>query len=427
MLEFLDAAYQFFPADPSPFVIGATRQANRFAILRGGNHRVRKIDLSGKVDRVKKLRDSDARLLFVANHPSHSDPQFMTEIQRRLGITSSFMAAYDVFLRSERQAWFMQKLGCFSIDREGSDRKAMAAAIDTLKQGEMDLTIFPEGNVYLMNDRVTPFLDGTSFIATKAHQSLKGEAEVWVIPISFKFTQLDNIREAVWQRLGKLANDSGYRGLRDPSDPEETVLKVGEHILSRFLQEKTDIEGDFDFVGLSADELQERLFGISNRLIGKLENELDLDQNAEVFIVDRVRKVRSRLRQIRLDEALVNQYGSDKISCMSDRAILCFRLLAYVLPYFKEKQTLDRYAETVDRLCEDFYSRPFPPLGRRKAMAKIGMPVSMKKMLDEAGGKTRTVVPELTQLLEKRIQEGVDDLNRRNKATGISFITTLES
>ena len=54
----------------------------------------------------------------------------------------------------------MQNIGCFSIDREGSDRKAMTEATRILKEGEFALTIFPEGNVYLTNDRVTPFFGG---------------------------------------------------------------------------------------------------------------------------------------------------------------------------------------------------------------------------------------------------------------------------
>lgn len=83
----------------------------------------------------------------------------------------------------------MQRLGNFSIDREGSDRKAMAAAIDTIKADDYALTIFPEGNVHLTNDRVTPFLDGTAFITLKAQQAIK-DARVKIVPLSLKFTHL---------------------------------------------------------------------------------------------------------------------------------------------------------------------------------------------------------------------------------------------
>jgi hypothetical protein len=47
-------------------------------------------------------------------------------------------------------------MGNFSIDREGSDRRAMAAAIKVLTDGKTAPNIFPEGNVYLTNDRRPP-------------------------------------------------------------------------------------------------------------------------------------------------------------------------------------------------------------------------------------------------------------------------------
>ena len=46
----------------------------------------------------------------------------------------------------------MQRSGSFSVDREGSDRKAMSTAIEVVKETGA-LTILPEGNVYFTNDR----------------------------------------------------------------------------------------------------------------------------------------------------------------------------------------------------------------------------------------------------------------------------------
>ena len=155
MLEFSDASYRFFPAKPSPFLIRVGRTLNRHFIVRGTNHLVRELQIEGDTDTLIECRNRGERLLFVINHPTHSDPQVITEVHRRLGQPSCFMAAYDVFLRNRFAAWSMQKLGNFSIDREVGDRKAMTAAIDILTKGEYALNIFPEGNVYLTNDRVT--------------------------------------------------------------------------------------------------------------------------------------------------------------------------------------------------------------------------------------------------------------------------------
>ena len=85
----------------------------------------------------------------------------------------------------------------------------MAMAIDILSQGQYALNIFPEGNVYLTNDRVTPFLDGTAFIELKAQQGLD-DARIRIVPISLKFTHLNAPRETVTRRMIQLGEDSGY-------------------------------------------------------------------------------------------------------------------------------------------------------------------------------------------------------------------------
>lgn len=172
MLEFSDAPYRFFEARPSAPLIRLGRALNRHVFLPGPNHRIRDLSIDGELDALADAKGNGDRLLFVINHPSHSDPQALSEVQRRLGVDACFMAAYDVFLRSKLTAWSMQKMGNFSIDREGSDRKAMAAAIKVLAEGKKALNIFPEGNVYLTNDRATPFLDGAAFIALKAQAGI---------------------------------------------------------------------------------------------------------------------------------------------------------------------------------------------------------------------------------------------------------------
>ena len=120
MLEFSDAPYQFFEAQPSKPFIWLGRTVNQHLVVPGSNHLVKELLIHGETEGPRECMAKGERILFVINHPSHSDPQVVTEIHRRLGIPSCFMAAYDVFLRGKFAAWAMQKLGNFSIDREGS-------------------------------------------------------------------------------------------------------------------------------------------------------------------------------------------------------------------------------------------------------------------------------------------------------------------
>ncbi len=142
----------------------------------------------------------------------------MFEVQRRLRINAATMAAYDVFLRGKWQAWLMQSIGCFSIDREGSDSQAMKCAVDVLVSGERPLTIFPEGNVLMMNDRVSPFLDGAAFVAMRAQKKLGNEAPIFAIPIAIKLSHLTDCRRVVLEHVARLESRLGLE-----SNPDDTV------------------------------------------------------------------------------------------------------------------------------------------------------------------------------------------------------------
>jgi 1-acyl-sn-glycerol-3-phosphate acyltransferase len=415
MLEFSDAAYRFFPAEPSPFLIRTGRALNRHVVLPGKNHHIREIRLEGATEAIHEARARGDRLLYVINHPSHSDPQVITEVHRRLGQPSSFMAAYDVFLRSRLNAWCMQKLGHFSIDRESGDRKAMTAAIDILNRGEYALSIFPEGNVYLTNDRVTPFLDGTAFIALKAQQSLK-DARIQIVPISLKFTHLTAPREPLAQRMIRLGSDSGYRfAAGSTTDPLGSMLGLGQHILRSFLKTH-GYEAEMTSPGSSVYEILERF---ARGLVTDLEKSLACPPPKDPGLVDRIRKIRSAIHQIR---TAPEGKSTPEMTALARQAILAFRVNGYLSPYLTEHPTIDRYDETLERIAEDFYSKAMPRTGPRRAIAMIHAPIDVRASLDGAGGKLRDAVSTLTRGMESAVQSGIHQINRANDAPGATLV-----
>ena len=126
------------------------------------------------------------------------------------------------FFRGRLDGWVMQRLGTFSVDREGTDRQAMDQAARTLARGKFPLTLFPEGNVYLENDRVTPFHDGAAFLATRAAKQLaeRGKRLV-VVPVSIKATHLTDPQGALVEAIRRMA-----RTLDVKLTPEQTALSA---------------------------------------------------------------------------------------------------------------------------------------------------------------------------------------------------------
>lgn len=416
MIAFSDAPYRFFEAKPSPLLIRCGRAMNRSFFLPGPNHRIREMVLDGETEQVREAQAKGERLMFVINHPTHSDPQVVTELHRRLGVDSCFMAAYDVFLRSPVNAWVMQRMGNFSIDREGSDRKAMAAAIDVLKKGERALNIFPEGNVYLTNDRVAPFMDGAAFIALKAQAALDG-VPVKIVPVSLKYTHLTTPREAVTQRMLDLGARSEYVfPTGSTSDPISAVMGMGRHILTRYLR----AHGHSDEMADGDASLFDVLTGFAEKLVHGLEQGLEVSAAAEAGLSDRIVKIRSRLHQLRTDRTAAPDPSLDGLA---ERAILALRIHGYLTPYLTAHPTIDRYDETVERIAEDFHSKAMSRTGPRRVLARVHQPVDVADFLSSVGGNMREAIPGLSARMRRTVQEGIDTLNARNDAPGATLIS----
>ncbi len=408
MLEFSDKEYRYFGPKTNRFVEGGLRWLNRRFLLTGKEHRVTEVAVENAHVVGEARRRVGNRLLFLPNHPTHSDPQVMTEVFRQLGAPASFMAAYDVFLRSKFTAWCLQRTGCFSVDREGSDRASLKEAIGILKEGERGLTIFPEGNVYLMNDCVTPFLDGPAFIGQKAQKELGDESPILAIPVSIKVTHLTDARPAVKNLFRQLASEVGA-SFDEAADPVAEVKRLGllalrkvMTSLARSLPENT------------GEDLAATLQDTAGEIIAKLEDELELPPKEGDDFIGRIRKIRRKLHSLRIaeDSALADY----KARTLAAEAMLAYRLLTYPGTYLEEKPTLDRMGETVEKVLEDVRSVPVSPYAPRRAMVRFGEPMDL--VVESRQETGRGLVVSLTQGFERAVQSGLDSLNQKNDCIG---------
>jgi len=401
VLAFSDQPYKFFPPHPNRLLIRLAHWANHHFILPGPNHRISDLQLEGDA-RVRELADGGARLLFLPNHSTHSDPQIMSEVHRRLGVPSAFMAAYDVFLRSRRSAWCMQRTGSFSVDREGSDRKAMSTAIEVLQESGV-LTIFPEGNVYFTNDLVTPFLDGASFIGIKAQKNLGESTPVYAVPVAMKITHTLDQRAAVLDRLAEAAEMAGTELDRN-QPPLAELRRIGHLILRNHLSEH-------GFAVPAEDQpLEIAMEEAATAVIVSLESDLEITDSEKMTLIDRLRKIRSKIHQIRIKPEC--EVESATAAGWADRAILALRMLGYTGNYVSEHPSLDRFAETVEKLTEDLRSQAPKPYGKRRAIVRLCEPIDLR------GNTGRSAVNELTENVEATVQAALDEINLSNASAG---------
>lgn len=337
----------------------------------------------------------------------------MLEVLRRLRTNAATMAAYDVFLRDRWTGWFMQNIGCFSVDREGSDSQAMKCAVDILVKGERGLTIFPEGNVMLMNDRVTPFLGGAAFIGMRAQKKLGPDKPIYVIPTSLKFSHLTDCRSRIARLVESLENQLGIctsdRSIRS------RLRNVGLQILTRNLRQRGYVAPCDDH-----DDLQATLESSATQIIEKLEQKMDLASAGDDPPAERIRRIRSAIHQVRIDEK--QQLDHRVAATWADEAILASRILSYSGDYLRESPSIDRHSETVEKLREDLAERILAPVGDRGAIVQFGQPVNLADHLDALRKSSREALANLTQQFELSVQHGLDELNAVNDLPGSKLL-----
>ncbi|MEM1027443.1 MAG: 1-acyl-sn-glycerol-3-phosphate acyltransferase [Planctomycetota bacterium] len=412
MLDFSDQPYQYFPPKYSRFWASLLLYHNRARHL-PQTQRIAEVVSTGHDDLLAQLQPGD-RLVFLPNHSTHADAAIFLESLRQIGQTSLMMAAYDVFLRGRVHRFTMQRMGAFAVDRDGSCPKPMKQALATLDRGKHGLTIFPEGNVYLTNDRITPFMDGAAFIALKAQQALlKDEAKsgrVLAVPVSIKVTHLTNARMRITQRFEPLGEQLGVTAdFHD--EPIKAVYQAGEIALHRNLKQRgLDVPAPG-----SASDLGELIHQAALNVLDRLEAKLEITPKPKDSPLDRVRAARRLIHEVRIDPDRAVDHAA--AATWADEAMLAYRIASYPMGYAAEHPTLDRIGETVEKLEEDLLTRMPPPFANRHATVRYNPPIDVADILT-AHPKMRAAVNAFTSQTEAAVQAGIDHLNLNNPHPG---------
>ena len=121
------------------------------------------------------------------NHASHADCHSLYAASDALGYPVYVMIAWQVFARDGwMRSMLLRHHGGFSIDREGIDLSAIREAREILQTRKNPLIIFPEGEVYHCNGRITPFREGPAAIALMAAK--KGNRPVVCVSCAMKYS-----------------------------------------------------------------------------------------------------------------------------------------------------------------------------------------------------------------------------------------------
>ena len=355
-------------------------------------HRLLEVEVNG-VENVREVLDQGCGVLITPNHCSHADCFAVYEAADRLGCLFYAMVAWQVF---DRSGWLrrliLRQHGCFSIDREGTDLAALRQARAVLQSEASPLIIFPEGEVYHLNDRVTPFREGPAAIALMAAK--KASRPIVCVPCAMKYSYVEDPTSELTELMARLEEAVFWR-----PRPDLTLGQRVYHLAEGLLSLK-----EIEFLGETfSGPLPERIAALIEFVLNRIEASYGVD-SPNATIPMRIKTARQQAIK-RLGE--LGEDGPARRSLYDDLDDVFFVVQLYSYPgnYISQQPSIERIAETLDKFEEDVLSVKTATIrGARKATVTFGEPIAV-----EPRGATKTTAAALTEILETRVQEMLDE------------------
>ena len=176
-------------------------------------HHLLDIKIQG-LENLTKCLDAGHGIMITPNHSCHADPTVLYWVADQLKVPIYFMAASQIFMRANwLRLIILRHHGCFSVNREGNDIRAFKEAVDILRNRPHPLVIFPEGEIYHINKRVTPFLDGPSAMALNACK--QAERPISFVPCAIRYQYIENPMEELLELMDRLEEQLLWRPKRN--------------------------------------------------------------------------------------------------------------------------------------------------------------------------------------------------------------------
>jgi AcrR family transcriptional regulator len=300
----------------------------------------------------------NAGILLAANHVRWADPVVLGALGINLRQYFYYVVSYHLFKQKRLIGWWINRIGGYSILREGADRDAIRATVAILAAAERPVVMFPEGTWFRQNDRLGPLQEGLGLIVRQAAKHT--ERPILVHPVGLKYWLLGDPRPELTRRVEQLERGLGWLPKRDLALPER-IAQVGHGLLA-----VKEIER---FGQAQPGTLDERIQRLAATLIADLEK-FYLGKEYEGWNLERVRRLRLWLVR-KLGDVRSDPEASRPVREALDVLLFCENLSAQSHEYLVERPSLERMAETVQRIEEtmtDAMEEPIAPLGATVAV-----------------------------------------------------------
>ena len=347
------------------------------------------------VERLRASLDEGHGIMLAPNHCRYADPIVMGWLTREANCHVYAMASWHLFNQGWFNAFAIRRMGGFSVNREGVDRKAIDTAIEILENAERPLVVFPEGAVTRTNDQLHALLDGVPFIARAAatRRATRGAGRVVIHPVGLKYLFSGDIHEAADKVLQDIERRFSWRPQRH-LPLMDRITKVGKALLC--LKE-------FEYFGAAQNgRLADRMQGLIDRLLQPLEREW-LGCELTGPVVPRVKALRIKIFPDMISGNITAAERDRRWGQLAD-IYLAQQVSCYPPDYLVERPSVDRVLETIERFEEDLTDKARVH-GRLKVIIEVGEAIEVSPHRDKSAA-----VDPLMARLEQDLQAMLDRL-----------------
>lgn len=359
-----------------------------------------------QIENLQTALDAGQGVMIAPNHSFHWDSYCLLTVADRLKTPFYVMTAWQVFSQSSRfECESMQRCGCFSVDRENTDIQSMKTAMDILQHRKEPLVVFPEGDIYHTNDRLTAIRDGAAAIALMAAR--KSERPIAIVPVAIKRWYTEDPT----QSLSRLADKIEERLFWKPQSNKplvDRILTIASGLLS--LKE-------IEHLGHARQgSLPERISSLADSILKSAESKYQIP-STKPLIPERIKEIRRKIIQQRSEQGdqASEQQHREWNADMQDM-FLATQLYSYPGDYLQEHPSWERQAETLDKLQEDVLGASYPSShGRKTVSIRFGEPIAMP-----IGKEKKASSEGITSELQRQIQSMLDEMNLHHQKSSKS-------
>jgi 1-acyl-sn-glycerol-3-phosphate acyltransferase len=365
----------FRPAAPAAWAIWAVQTYLRLDLA--WRNRLR---LEGRDLRVLRELPRNVGLILASNHADETDFKACLELSRRCRRRFLYLMNREAFDEGGGFAgWWLQRLGAFSVERGGKTNQAKRYAIEVVKRAREMLVIFPEGEIYYLNDLVQPFKSGVVDIGMQAAvESRRTEPEwtAYVVPMAIKYRYRQAIGP-ILERRTRLMEQRLFQRCHGDSLPRRLALIVAELLHRQELIHR--LKPDRDRLA----NLSERVQEVRQALLAQMEAQYPGPAaRSQAQTMDRTWQLSSFLRNLlRQGRKYTDQ---SRAAFRNDLAALkrIGQMGSWQPQYVDLDSSQERLAEMVLKLEREVYGFKRPrQLAKRDVFVRIGDPIDLGRLV----------------------------------------------